>query len=402
MATATATALRSSEIQAVGLVGSAHFLSHFYYLTLPPLFLAIQADLGVSFLELGLVMTAYSVSTGVLQTPVGLYLHRIGARRLLIGGLALNAAAICMAGMASSFEVFLVLMLLAGVGNSVFHPVDYALLSSSIHESRIGRAFSLHSFGGTAGFAASPLVIYSLAEIWDWRTALIIVGAAGVALACVIAVFRNALHDNSGAEQEAAKAAGATKTGWRSLMTRPILVFFAFFALLAAAGSGLTNFSIVALAQAYNVDPKAASSALTAFLILSAAGVLMGGYLADKTQRHDLVLVLTYCISAICMILVASQIFPFWLAASVFSISGLMRGVVNPSRDVMVRAASPPGQIGATFGFVTSGFTVGAATAPILYGWLMDNGSGGSVFWLAAGFTLSAIALVVTFRERPL
>ena len=396
------TALRSSEVRAVGLVGSAHFLSHFYQLTLPPLFIAIQADLGVSFFQLGLAMTAYSVTTGALQTPVGLYLHRIGARRLLIGGLALNAAAICAAGMASSFEVILVLMLLAGVGNSVFHPVDYALLSSSIDESRIGRAFSLHSFGGTAGFAASPLVIYSLAEYWDWRTSLIIVGAAGVVLACVIAIFRGSLHDNSGADQEAAKAAGATKTGWRSLMTRPILVFFAFFALLAAAGSGLTTFSIVAMAQVYNVDVKVASSALTAFLIMSAAGVLMGGYLADKTQRHDLVLVLTYCMSAACLVVVASQLLPFWLVVGVFATSGLMRGMVNPSRDVLVRAAAPPGQIGATFGFVTSGFTVGAATAPMLYGWLMDSGSAGLVFWIAAGFTMSAIVLVVTFRERPL
>jgi MFS transporter, FSR family, fosmidomycin resistance protein len=399
---ATATALRSSEVQAVGLVGSAHFLSHFYQLTLPPLFFAIQADLSVNFFELGLVMTAYSVTTGALQTPVGLYIGRIGARRLLIGGLALNAGAICAAGMVSTYEALLVLMLLAGVGNSVFHPVDYALLSSSIDESRIGRAFSLHSFGGTAGFAASPLVMYFLADIWDWRTALIIVGAAGVILAVIIAIFRGALHDNSEEEQAAAKADGATKTGWRSLMTRPILVFFAFFTLLAAAGSGLTNFSIVALAQVYNVDVKVASSALTAFLILSAAGVLMGGYLADKTQRHDLVLVLTYCTSAACLILIASQILPFWIVVGVFSVSGMMRGMVNPSRDVMVRAASPPGQIGATFGFVTTGFTVGAAAAPMLYGWLMDTGSADLVFWVAAGFMISAIILVVVFRERSL
>lgn len=399
---ATATALRSSEVQAVGLVGSAHFLSHFYQLTLPPLFIAIQADLGVSFFQLGLIMTAYSVTTGVLQTPVGLYLHRIGARNLLIAGLALNAAAICGAGIVSSFEAIMVLMLLAGVGNSVFHPVDYALLSSSIDESRIGRAFSLHSFGGTAGFAASPLVIYTLADIWDWRTALIVVGAAGVALAIIIAIFRSALHDNSGEEQAAAKAAGATKTGWRALMTRPILVFFAFFTLLAAAGSGLTNFSIVSMAQVYNVDVKVASSALTAFLILSAAGVLMGGYLADKTRRHDLVLVLTYSTSAACLILIASQILPFWIVVGVFSVSGLMRGMVNPSRDVMVRAASPAGQIGATFGFVTTGFTVGAAAAPMLYGWLMDTGSADLVFWVAAGFIVSGVILVVVFRERPL
>ncbi len=406
-AAATATALHSSEVKAIGLVGSAHFLSHFYLLTLPPLFLAIQADLGVSFFELGLAVTCYAVATGALQTPVGLYLHRIGARRLLIGGLMLNAAAICGAGLVSSYWGFLAMMFLAGVGNSVFHPVDYSLLSSSVHESRIGRAYSVHSLGGTAGFAAAPMVVLALATYWDWRTALVIVGAIGVGLACLIAIFRNALHDdsghdNSGDEQARAKAAGGAKTGLRALMTRQILVFFAFFVLLAAAGSGLNTFSIVALTQVYKIDLVTASGALTTFLVMVAAGVLVGGYLADKTQRHDLVLVVTYGVSAFCLVLIATQLLSFWLVLGVFAVSGLMRGIVNPSRDIMVRAASPPGQIGATFGFVTTGFTVGQGAAPMLYGWMMDNGSAGSVFWLAAGFTVAAILLVVAFRERPL
>jgi len=260
----------------------------------------------------------------------------------------------------------------------------------------------MHSLGGTAGFAAAPMVVLALATIWDWRTALVIVGAIGVVLACLIAIFRNSLHDNSGEEQARAKAVDGAKTGLRALMTRQILVFFAFFVLLAAAGSGLNTFSIVALSQVYKIDPVTASGALTTFLIMVAAGVLVGGYLADKTQRHDLVLVVTYGVSAFCLVLIASQLLSFWLVIGVFALSGLMRGIVNPSRDIMVRAASPPGQIGATFGFVTTGFTVGQGTAPMLYGWLMDNGSAGSVFWLAAGFTVLAIILVVTFRERPL
>ena len=135
---------------------------------------------------------------------------------------------------------------------------------------------------------------------------------------------------------------------------------------------------------------------------MAGAGVLLGGFLADRVRRHDLVLMAAYGVAAVCLMLVATELLPFWLVVGTLALAGFMRGLVNPARDVLVRRAAPPGAIGAAFGFITTGFTVGQAIAPPIYGWLMDIGSPTMLYWLASGFTLIAIPLVFASREQAL
>ena len=228
---AAATALHR-EVRTVGLISAAHFLSHFYQLALPPLFFAIHKDLGIGYLALGSTVAAYNIATGVLQTPIGFLVDRIGARGVLIAGLAVNAAAIAAVGFAGSYWAIIAAMIVAGAGNAVFHPADFALLSSSVDDRRLGRAFSIHSLAGSLGFAAAPVFVLFLASLWDWRTALVAAGAAGLALACVVAAFSTAMRDDRPRDK---KRAGAD---WTLLFDRTILSFFGFYALLAAAGPG--------------------------------------------------------------------------------------------------------------------------------------------------------------------
>ncbi len=385
------------EARVIGLIGAGHFVSHFYQLALAPLFPLIKQDLDVSNVELGVVMTAYAAATAVLQTPVGLLVDRIGARNVLIVGLFVNAGAFAAAGLASSYWALVGFMLIAGIGNSVFHPADYAILSATIDKGRVGRAFSLHSFGGTSGFAAAPVVMFALANLWDWRTALVVVGLAGLALAVAMTIFRGMIRD--GVERDAGKPR-EPGPGWRALTTRPMIVFFLFFVLLAAAGSGLNSFTVLALVEVYGVELATANSTLTAFLVMIAIGVLIGGVIADKTDRHDLVLFLTYGVATACFFLIGAAVMPFWLVVAAFLVAGLVRGIVNPTRDMLVRQAAPAAAMGAAFGFVTTGFTVGQTFAPALYGWLMDIGSPHMVFWLAAGFMVAAMLLILVGRER--
>ena len=342
MAATTATAGR--QIQAIGLIGFGHFLSHLYQLALPPLFPYIRADLGVSFVELGLALTVYNIATVALQTPVGILVDRIGARPMLIIGLFVNAAAFVAAGLVSSFWLMVALMLVAGAGNSVFHPADYTILSASVDKARIGRAFSIHSFGGSSGFAAAPLVMIYLAEAFDWRTALVVMGLVGIALAAVYALLSPVLRDDA----DAGRKEDAPKLGWRSIATQPIIMFFLFYIATSAAGSGLNAFAIVALAKAYGISESVASATLTLFLSAIAIGVLLGGVLADKASRHDLVLYATYGVSMLCLVAIAAGAMPIWAIACVFVLAGLMRGVVNPSRDILVRQAAPAGAVGAS------------------------------------------------------
>ncbi len=391
--TAAATTLRR-EVEAVGLISAAHFLSHFYQLALPPLFLAIHDDLGIGFLALGSAVAAYNIATAALQTPIGFLVDRIGARGVLIAGLAVNAAAIAAVGFAGSYWTMMAAMIVAGAGNAVFHPADFALLSSSVDDRRLGRAFSIHSLSGSLGFAAAPVFVLSLASLWDWRTALVAAGVAGLALACVLPAFSTALRDDRPRER---KRGGAE---WTLLFDRTILSFFGFYALSAAAGAGISGFSVVAFIAIYDVTPALAGGVLTAFYLLTGLGVAAGGFVADRSLRPDAVLGICYAAAACALIAVATGVLAFWLVAAAFGLAGVFRGIVNPSRDVLLKRLTPAGAIGTVFGFVTTGFNVGLGTAPLLYGWMMDLGRPDAVFWIAAGFTVLTIGIVFAAR-RP-
>ena len=130
------------DYQICALIGTGHFLSHFYMLCLPPLFLAWRAEFGASYAMLGLAVALMSGTTALLQTPVGFLVDRHGARPFLVGGTLLMALSISAMGLAPGFWAVLLLALLSGIGNSVIHPADYAILAGSVSGLRMGRAFS--------------------------------------------------------------------------------------------------------------------------------------------------------------------------------------------------------------------------------------------------------------------
>ena len=389
---ATSKAL-GNDIRTLGLICPGHFLSHFYQLSLPPLFHLIRADIEVSFIALGTAVGAYNIATAFLQTPVGFLVDRIGARWVLIAGLFLNGVAFVAMGMADSYLQIVAALVLAGIGNSVFHPADFAILSASIEESRMGRAFSAHSLSGSLGFAAAPVTVLFLASVWDWRIALIAVGLAGIALAAVMLPVSGMLRADGAGKSE------RSSIDIRILLNPTILAFFGFFVLSAAAGSGLSVFSIVAFIDMYGVSQELAGGVLTLFFVLIGLGVAVGGFIADRWGRHDLVLGISYTIVAILLAGIATGAFAFWLVVVAFGIAGIFRGVVNPSRDILLRRLAPAGSTGAVFGFVTTGFNVGLGAAPILYGWMMDQGSASGVFWIATVFTVLTIGIVFLARK---
>jgi len=386
---------RGRQAQAIGTIAVAHALSHFYLLSLPPLFPLLRADLDVDFAALGLIITVYNISTGVLQTPVGLLVDRIGARRVLVGGLFLNAAAVAAAGFADSFWDLLILYFIAGAGNSVFHPADYVILSASIQKDRLGRAFSLHTLGGSAGFAVAPAIMHFLADYTNWRTALLIVGLAGTVLAVLIFLMSGTIRDTA-----ARKKNGENGLTWRLLFSRRVLPFFFFFVVLAAAGVGIQSFGVVALVDLYGASLGVANSVLTVFLVLSALGVFLGGFYADKTKRPDLILLVAFLVCALLMALIGTGALPLWLLVGAMALTGFLRGFVNPPRDIMLRNMTPDHLVGIVFAFVTTGFAAGQAVMPVVYGTFMDTGDPASVFWIAALCYLLVVPMVFVARPR--
>ena len=373
--------------QIVGLISFGHLLSHVYMLSLPPLFPVLRAELGFTYVELGLAMTMFAVATGSLQTPMGFLCERVGARFVLIAGLIINSAAIIAVGFVDSLLNLCVFMALAGVGSSVFHPADYSIISGSVSEERIGRAFAIHTFGGAAGFALAPVIMVGLAAIFDWRTAFMLAGGAGIVVAIIILTFSGVITEGEGKKKE------GEQLSLRQLLTsRPILLFFLFYAAAAAANVGINQFSVAAMTEIYGVPLALANSVLTLYLFSAMFGVLPGGWVADKTTHPGLILIGGMGLAGALIAFVGFEGLPFWFALGLLATVGATRGFVQSSRDVMVRAIAPKASVGTVFGFVTTGFLVGQAISPPIYGLLLDLGSPGVVFWISAGF--SAICLM--------
>lgn len=370
------------EARILTLIGTGHFLSHFYMLCLPPLFLAWRDEFSASFAELGLAVAVMSATTAALQTPVGFAVDRWGARPFLVAGTAIMALSISAMALAPSFWVIVGLALLSGIGNSVIHPADYAILAGSIDRTRMGRAFALHTFSGNLGFAAGPPLISLLAWGMGWRAALGIVGLFGLPVVIGILLQSRILRDQ--AKPRGARAEGAS--GRALLLSRPILLFFAFFLLSSMAGSGIQSFVITVLGSLWGTPVAAASIALTGYMVGATAGTLVGGWVADKTKRNlaVFVVVLTGLAMALIVALGAMPFPPLLLPVVAFA-AGLCLGASRTPRDVMLKDACPPGEIGKVFGFVSSGLPLGGAITPVPLGLLIDAGYPQLVLPLVAG-----------------
>lgn len=386
---------RPSYVRIVGAVGAAHFVSHYYILLLAPLMPFVRAEYGVSYTEIGLAFAAFNVVSALLQTPAGFLVDWLGARMLLIAGLIVGAAAFAVVGLTHSFWLLVAMFAVAGVGNTVYHPADYALLSQHVPGERIGQAFSVHTFAGMLGSAVTPPAVLAMQGLWGWRGAMI--GSAVLGLAA--AALMIAVREPEAARQPARKADGGA-ADWQVLLSAPVLLNLLFFVLLAMISGGLYNYSVVAFGALYGTPVATANAALTGNLLLTAIGVLAGGFLVGRTRRHGLVASLGLATAAAFILLLAEVDLGTAALIAAMSAAGFFSGVIMPSRDMIVRAVTPAGSFGKVFGFVTTGFNIGGIVAPLVFGALMDHGSPRLVFLTVAALTVAAIATVATRPRR--
>ena len=375
------------------LIGTGHFLSHFYMLILPPLFLAWKSEFGVSYGELGMAAALMSGVTAVLQTPVGFLVDHHGARPFLVGGTFLMATCILAMGFATEFWQILALAALSGVGNSVIHPADYSILSGSVDRDKMGRAFALHTFSGNLGFAAGPPVIAALMMVMGWREAVMLVGAVGLPVVGAILLQSRILTD-----QVKTHDTGPAISGRALLMTKPMLLFFGFYLLGAMAGGGVQAWAVTVLHDVRGLELAVASAALTGYMIGNTAGVLVGGWFADSARRLAAITVVLTIISAVLTFVGGVLPLGGWLTIGCLFVSGVALGASRTPRDIMVRDAAPPGQIGKVFGFVSAGLPLGSALTPAPFGFLIDHGHPELVFVLISALLLGSLLCMGTAR----
>ena len=383
------------DVRVIGLIGVAHAFSHFFQLALPPLFPLLRVEFDVSWTLLGLLVGVFYGASGVTQFAAGFVVDRLGARPVLLGGLGLLAGGTVVAALAPGAYWLFPIVALMGVGNGVFHPADFAILNANVAPRRLGYAYSTHGVGGNIGYAMAPIVGYALAAAFNWRVALACMGVVGMIALGVLASQRTYLTSH-----RAPDAHTHTLAGSMALFTQPaIALCFCYFMIQTMAAVGLQTFLPSALNTGLAVPLILATSAVTAYLLGGTAGILAGGFLAARTTRHDRVAATGLLAGAMLLGIVATGAVPVPMIVPIFALTGFVMGTTGPSRDLIVRNATPKGAAGRVYGFVYSGLDLGAMVGPIWFGLMLDHALGREMFYVVAALLVLAVGTVIRVRR---
>ncbi|HJW56043.1 MAG TPA: MFS transporter [Burkholderiaceae bacterium] len=392
MTAAVANSFRQ-DARVITLVGIAHGISHFFHLILAPLFPWLKDAFSLTYAELGLLMTVFFVVSGIGQALAGFVVDRIGARTVLFAGITLLGLAALALSFAQNYAMLLAGSMLAGLGNSVFHPADYTLLNKRVSSTRLGHAFSVHGISGNLGWATAPVFLTTIAGLFGWRNALLAAACLPFIVLVLLAVYRDALHtDDADAVAAASRKALAAQGDAFGFMRLPaVWMCFAFFFITAMSLGGIQSFSSASLRALYGMSLAWATTGYTAYMLASAAGMIWGGFLAAKAIRHDRTIALAFTVAGVLTLVIASGAVSALMAVVLMGAVGFGAGIAGPSRDLLIRGAAPKNATGRVYGVVYSGLDTGLAGAPVLFGALMDAQHPASVFVLVGVFQMLAL-----------
>jgi len=382
----------------IGLVGMAHLISHFSQLLLAPLFPWLKQDFNASYAELGLLMSIFFVVSCIVQTLSGFVVDRFGPRPVLFAGLSLLGAAAFGFASSHSYVSLALFSVVAGIGNGVFHPVDYTLLNRKVHPSRLGHAFSVHGITGSLGWALAPAMLVPLTIAYGWRVALMCAGALAFAVMGFLWLNRAQLALDLVPVRKAESSAPLAEGSLDFLKIPAVWMCFAFFFFYAMALSGVQAFAPEAAKLLHNVPVSAAAVCLTVYMVCSASGMLVGGFLVSDPTRCERVIGAGFGVAATVALVIGFADIPAAAVPVLFGVMGFGAGIAGPSRDLIVKRASPPNATGRVYGVVYSGLDIGQAVAPLIFGTLMDW-QRPSMVWLGIAI-VQGVLIVNAFNVR--
>ena len=372
---------RASDVRVVGLISLAHGSSHFFHLILPPMFPWLKAEFGFNYAELGLLMTIFFVVSCMVQAASGFLVDRIGARPVLFAGVGLLALAALTYSQSNSYAMLVLGAVIAGCGNGVFHPVDYTLINHKISLPNLPYAYSLHGVTGYLGWAAAPAFMVAVASVADWRIAFLAAAALELMTLWILWISRERLVDNvkeRQAQSQATHAAANPGLGPAStfafLKLPAVWLCWVFFFFSMSATTGMQSFAPSALLKIYELPVSSGNYFLTLMSLGGAGGMLLGGYLAKRFAHPERIVTVCFSMSIAMGLFLATGLVPYDAIVIPFMVIGAGLGIAAPSRDLIVRSATPPGVSGRVYGIVYSGIDLGAALSPLVFGIFLDIG----------------------------
>jgi MFS family permease len=374
------------EAATIGLIGLAHGTSHFHHMLLTPLFPVFMHEYGLSYDEMGLLVSVFFVISGFGQALAGFVVDRVGARPVLFAALSSFVAASLAAATARGYAGLVLASALAGLGNASFHPVDFTILNRRVSLPRLGHAFSIHGISGNLGWAAAPTFLMGIhAATGQWRWAYVASALAGLLVLALLVRHRDVIDDHHEAHRAHLQTHQANQAHPLAFMRLPsVWLCFSFFFWSTAALCAVQSFVSPALNQLYGLPLSTGAMVVTGYMISGAAGMFMGGFLVSRVTQLERLISAALLLAATLLLLAGLRWLPGPFAAWAVALGGFGTGLAGPSRDMLIKRAAPPGATGRVYGTVYSGLDLGFAVAAPLLGALMDRGLPTGVFYGAA------------------
>ncbi len=386
---APATSLQQ-DASVIGLVGLAHASSHFGHLLLPLMFPVFMKEFGLNFSESGLLMSVFFIVSGAGQASAGFVVDRFGARPLLFVAMGIFVAACLAASTVTGYGGLMVVAALAGLGNATFHPVDFTILNQRVSPARLGYAFSVHGLTGNLGWAVAPVFFATLGAAFGWRKAYLAAALMYLAVLALLVLYRDRLSTHVIRRETQAAAHGPVEHSMAFMKLPVVWWCFGFFFLSTMTLAVVQSFSVSILKAMHGISFEMATYTLTAYMLSGAVGMFAGGFVAAKVANSDRVVALAMAAGAVLLAICGTG----WLGASatmvVLASTGFAIGIGGPSRDMMIKKATPKGATGRVYGLVYSGLDTGFAVSPVIFGVFMDRG------WYGATLLGAALVLLLS------
>ncbi len=385
------------DAEVIGLVSLAHGSSHFFHLILAPLFPWLKTEFGLSYAELGFLMTVFFIVSTIMQAAAGFWVDHSGPLKVLFFGVATLAISALILATSNGYIGLLTGACIAGLGNGVFHPADYTLLNRRVSPERVPHAYSMHGVSGALGWAASPAVLVMVTTATNWRQALLVAAALAAAVLTLLYARRHVLQGSAEERLNEAQAKKNTSPFSISFLKLPtVWLCWGFFFLSALALSGVQSFAPTAMQLLYDLPLALTTTAYSTYMLASAGGMVVGGFVATRSKFPDRIIAISFITASLICVVISLVIVSGSTMLTLFTLMGFCVGMAGPSRDLMIRAATPKESSGRVFGVVYSGLDSGLAIGPLLFGLLMDWDFAPAVFILIATFLL--LALLTAYR----
>jgi MFS transporter, FSR family, fosmidomycin resistance protein len=397
----------------MSVVGLAHGASHFFHLLLPPLFPFFIHDFGLSYSQLGLLVTVFFMVSGCGQTVAGFAVDRFGARPVLVAAFICFTAAAWVAASAHSYSGLMVSAILAGLGNAPLHPADFTILNSRVSPQRLGHAFSVHAIAGNIGWACAPVFLTGVsAATGSWRWAAFLAGLIAIFILSILWLYWQALDDGHKHKRELHLNPSPLTENYKNtahpfafLKLPATWLCFSFFFWTTCALCAVQSFAGPALGKLYGLPLSTTTLVVTAYMLCGAAGMVWGGFWISRPAASlERVIAASLIASAGLMCLAGSGLISGMGAWLLVVLAGLGTGIAGPSRDMLIKKMALPGATGRVYGMVYSGLDLGFALAAPVWGYLLDTGQPSAIFFGAASALILSVvsAWCVGIKPRQL